>query len=179
MKWAYAGWTILIVLVGIFLVILAGVMTRNVIGKKLIGFGELIIRKIPVAKWVYVTVQKFSQAVLGKKEGIFKTVALVEFPRQGLYSVVFVTSKLVEGIPTDRKNTYVSVFLPTTPNPTNGYLIIVPEKDIIPVDLSVEEAMRFIISGGSVAPPLKEKEIENSTYSSAKSNQELKGESSQ
>ena len=156
MKWARAGWTGLIILAGIFLVILVGMMARNVIGRKLIGFGERIIGRIPVVKWVYVTVQKMSQALLGEKEGMFKRVALVEFPRQGLYSVGFITSRLEKGVPRDRKNTYVNIFIPTTPNPTNGYLIIVPEKEVIPLDLSVEEAMRFIISGGSVPPPLRE-----------------------
>ena len=145
-------WSIFIIILSILVIAIIGLAARNVIGKKLIDFGEKFIRRIPVAKWIYETAKKISRTFFGKKLKIFKEVVLIEYPREGIYCVGFVTSKLKGGIAFKNEEPHISVFLPTAPNPTGGFLMVVPQKDIVPLDISVEEAMRFIISAGAILP---------------------------
>ncbi len=153
--WSYGLWVIVVVLAGVMGMALVGVITRNIIGKKLLTFGERILSRIPLVSRIYLTVQRISQVFLGGQRGIFLQAVLVEYPRKGLYSVGFVTSRMRSEISGGKKETLLNIFIPTTPNPTSGLLIIVPERDVIPLDIRVEEALSFVISAGVVPPPLR------------------------
>jgi len=150
-------WSIFIIILSIIGIIVIGITTRNVVGRKLIDLGERLIHRIPVAKWIYETVKKISETFLGQKLKIFKKVVLVEYPRKGIYSLGFMTSNVGKGIVKEGEEPHVNVFIPTTPNPTSGFLIILPEKDVVPLDIPIEEAFRYIVSVGNI--PLKLKNI--------------------
>lgn len=145
-------WSIFIIILSILGIIIIGIATRNVVGKKLIDLGERLIRRIPVAKWVYESAKKISEIFLGQKLKVFRKVVLLEYPHKGIYCVGFVTSNIKNGIASKSEESHVSVFLPTAPNPTSGFLLILPEKDIVPLDISVEDAMRLIVSVGVILP---------------------------
>jgi uncharacterized membrane protein len=106
------------------------------------------ILKIPVAKDIYTTIKEASTLFLMDKESEFKNVVLVEFPRKGMYSIGFTTASIVDEIQEKTKEKAINVYVPTTPIPTSGYLVLVPENEVIPLDLSVEEALKLIVSGG-------------------------------
>ena len=150
-----ASWAIILLILTILGITLIGVAARNVVGKKLIAFGEKIIGKIPFVKWIYDTAKKISETFFGQKMRLFKKAVLLEYPHAGIYYIGFITSKLEKGIPQKNEEHHVSVFLPTAPNPTSGFVLILPEKDVMPLDLSIEEAMRFIFSVGAIPPQLK------------------------
>jgi uncharacterized membrane protein len=147
-----AIWAVLIVILTFLGVTFLGVVARNVVGKKLIAFGEKIIHKIPIVKWIYETAKKIFETFLSQKLRVFQKAVILEYPHKGIYYIGFITSRLKKGIKGKSKEPHVSVFIPTTPNPTSGFLIVLPEKDIIPMDISIEEAMRFIISVGAIPP---------------------------
>ncbi|MBN2415600.1 DUF502 domain-containing protein [bacterium] len=132
------------------LLLLTGTIARNYFGRKFIRIGDSIITRIPLINKVYTALREISEAILSEKREIFKKAVLFEYPRQGMYSIGFFTQDtsgpVQESIPED----VVSVFLPTTPNPTSGYLLFIPKKSIRELDLSVEEALKLVISGGSI-----------------------------
>ncbi len=151
-------WNIILFFAFLFLIIIIGALARNIIGRKLIGFGEKILSKIPLVSKIYTTIQQISQAFLGRKRHVFQRVVLFEYPRSGIYSLGFVTSERTEGEVQEKTSKKVlSIFICTTPNPTSGFLIIVPEEETIPLEMSVEDGMKMVISGGAVVPPIKNK----------------------
>jgi uncharacterized membrane protein len=127
------------------LIFFTGLAARNYLGGKLIGFGEKILTKIPFINRIYVALQQISHAFLAQKRAIFKEAVLVEYPRKGIYAIGFVTSQMENG-------RMLSIFLPTTPNPTSGYLLFLPREEAIPLQMTIEEALKLVISGGAVAP---------------------------
>jgi len=142
---------VLVILAAIFIILtVIGMLARNVIGKRLILFGESILARIPMVNKIYTAVQQISHAFVGKV--IFTRVVLLQYPRKGLYSIGFVTSDTKGEISSEVFKDSINVFLPTTPNPTSGFLLFVPKKDTIPLSMSVEDAMKLVISGGAVTP---------------------------
>ncbi|HEX67978.1 MAG TPA: DUF502 domain-containing protein [bacterium] len=152
-RWAYALWTLFVVLVAFLGISFVGAFTRNFIGKRLLRLVELPFTRIPLLSRIYTLVQKISLAILGRERHAFLKVVLVEFPRKGSYTVGFVTSRWEKALP--EGSSMVSVFVPTAPNPTSGFLIILPEEDTIPLSVSVQEAFSFVISGGMATFPLR------------------------
>jgi len=140
----------------IFLIVLLGMLVKNFFIRKLIGAGEGFLLRVPFVNKIYSTIQQISSTFLTKKEAIFNKVVLVEYPRKGIFILGLFTSecegKIAEDLPTD----CVNVFIPTTPNPTSGFLIMVPRVDIKELDISVEEAMKMIVSGGVLTPKGKQ-----------------------
>jgi len=136
----------------VFLIIIVGFFARNYFGHKLITLGEFILSRIPVVRHIYSTFQQISQAFLAEKSEVFKKAVLFQYPRQGIYSIGFITQDTKGLIQENIEEDVVSVFLPTTPNPTSGFLLFVPKKDVIYLNVSVEEALKLIISGGAVVP---------------------------
>ena len=136
----------------IFLIILVGVVARNYFGKKILALGDTIVTQIPLINRIYLAIQQISKAFLSEKREVFKKAVLIEYPRKGIYSIVFFTQdtkgEIQEKLPKD----VVSVFLPTTPNPTSGFLLFVPKSDIINLSMSIEEALKLVISGGAIIP---------------------------
>jgi len=133
-------------------VILIGLATRIIFIRKLFSFGERLLFKIPMVGKAYVTIRQISRALLGDRKGIFKAAVLVEYPRKGVYSIGFLTSPSKGEVQRKTDKRLVNIFIPTTPNPTSGILLMVPEEELINLDMSVEEAMKLVISGGMVTP---------------------------
>ena len=143
--------TFLIGLFGtILVVLLVGAIARNIVGRKLVGFGERLISKIPLARTVYIaTKQVIETLFMGRGIKNLKRVALFEYPRKGVYSIGFITGSLEDGMHQNRSGRkLVSIFVPTTPNPTSGYYIMLPEDEITELPISVEDAFRIIMSAG-------------------------------
>jgi len=114
--------------------------------------GDRILAKVPLVNRVYLAVRQLSQALLSSRRAVFQQVVLVEFPRKGVYCLGFVTSKAWEGVESVRGEDLLAVFLPTTPNPTSGFLLFVPRREVVPLDIGVEDALKMVISGGVVYP---------------------------
>jgi uncharacterized membrane protein len=144
----------LILTVAIIFVI--GGLAANVIGRKLVAVGERILEKIPFLRWFYFSSKQIIEAVFINSQDSFRRAVLFEYPRKGIYSIGFITGEssgqLEESVPRS-----VTIFVPTTPNPTSGYLIIVPEEETIPLNWSVDEAFRIIVSAGVIMPGEEEK----------------------
>ena len=136
----------------VLLVILTGMLTRNLIGKKLIEFGDRIMARIPIFNRIYTAVQQISQAFLTKKGTVFRKAVLVEYPRKGVYAIGFLTSESRGEVQERTETEMCNVFLPTTPNPTSGFLLLIPKNEITPLDMTIEEALKLVISGGTVVP---------------------------
>lgn len=140
------------VLSALLLIFFIGLFARNFIGKKLIDWADKLIKKIPVVKAIYVAIKQIVDTLYLNKNGSFKKVVLVEYPRKGVYTIGFLTSKAPEAINQLTSEKCVSIFVPTTPNPTSGMYIIVPEKDIRYLEIDVEDAIKLVVSGGLVLP---------------------------
>ena len=130
----------------LLLITLIGLFTRNLIGVAFFGLVERSVNHIPIIKGIFTATKQISEVFLKDKRTAFKKVVLFEYPRRGLYSIGFVTQDFPE-------LELVNVFLPTTPNPTSGYLLMVPRRDTVVLPVSVEEGIRIIISGGAVMEP--------------------------
>ena len=141
------------VVLTLLLILSAGVLATNYFGNKLVKASEDLVYRIPLVKGIYTLFKQLADTVLsGDRQG-FRKVVLIQYPRKGLWSIGFVTG-VSEGElqrVTDRR--VINVFIPTTPNPTSGYYILVPEEDATVLSMSVEEAFKLIVSGGMVSPP--------------------------
>jgi len=136
----------------IIIVFGAGALATNLIGRKMIRGSQRVLEAIPLFNKVYVAIRQISDAFLNDQSTVFRRVALIEFPRPGLYSICFVTSEDAVGLGKKIGKKTLNVFLPTTPNPTTGFMLVVPASDLIPLDLTVEEGLKMVISGGAVVP---------------------------
>lgn len=139
------------VILTIILITLIGFMTTNLIGKRLIDTGEKFISSIPLVKNVYAAVKQISDAMLSSQGKNFRRVVLIEYPRKGIYTLAFVTGVSRGEVQDKTKDNVINLFVPTTPNPTSGFYLMVPEADVINLDMSVEDAFKLLISGGMVS----------------------------
>lgn len=137
----------------ILFLILVGFVTTNVFGRILIHTGERIVARMPVVRSVYGGLKQIFETVLRQSSTAFRQVVMVEYPRRGIWALAFLTSDTEGEVQRRTTDHLVSVFLPTTPNPTSGFLLLVPKDDLIYLDMTVEEAAKMIISGGVVMPP--------------------------
>jgi uncharacterized membrane protein len=138
------------VIVTVVLIFVCGLVAKSYLGYKIVSSGESLVDKIPFVRSIYQSIKQVSDSMFADRRSGFKKVVLVEFPRKGIYTVGFVTGKPGPEIQSKVGQTCISVFLPTTPNPTSGYLVIIPEDDLLQVDMTVEEALTYIISVGIV-----------------------------
>ncbi len=132
----------------IILIFLVGALGRFAIGNKLIEAVENFMRRIPIVRTIYSAVKEASKAILISETEKIKGVVLVEYPRKGVYAIGFTTGARIEEAEQKIGKKFVNVFIPTSPNPTSGLVILVPEEELIYLDISVEEALKVIISGG-------------------------------
>ena len=149
---ARLGWDILGGIVLVVFILFLGLIARNIVGRRLIRVGERILARIPIVSKIYTGSQQIGQAFLGEKRTGFNRVILFEYPRHGLYTFGLVSGEARGEVQEKTGEKVLNVFVPTTPNPTSGLLILVPEKDTIPVEMSVPEALKLLISGGAVTP---------------------------
>lgn len=144
------------VVVLIVIIFLAGLLTTNFLGRKLLEIWELFLQRVPVISNVYKLVKSIVDTISLQGKEQFNRVVLIEFPRKGHYSFAFVTGITKGEVQEVTKEKVINVYVPTTPNPTSGYFLLVPESEIIPLSMSVEDAMKMIISGGLYTPSMPE-----------------------
>ncbi len=142
-----------IVVVG--LVTLIGLWAEKILFKQFMAAGEGMIKAIPVFNKVYGSIREIAQAFFGDKKGVFKRVVYVEYPRKGAYALGFITQDKPWDIHQRIGKPILTVFIPSPPNPATGLFIFVPVEDIIETDVTVEEGIKLVISGGAAVPPLK------------------------
>ncbi len=135
-------------------ILLIGLMARNIAGRWLLDLGERVLQAIPLAGSVYKTLKQILETVLKDSNGKFRRVILVEYPRKGIWAIAFVTGGVAAEIQSHLSGGLVSIFIPTTPNPTSGWYAVVSEEEVINLSMSVEEAFKVIVSGGIVSPPM-------------------------
>jgi len=135
---------------------IVGYFAKRVFGKQLIRLGENLVSRMPVVRSIYNALKQIVETVLSQSKSSFRQACLVEYPRRGLWAIAFVATDTTGEIAERHGGEeLVSVFLPTTPNPTSGFLLFVPKKDVILLDMSIEEAAKLVISAGLVVPPTK------------------------
>ncbi|WP_408954860.1 DUF502 domain-containing protein [Natroniella sp. ANB-PHB2] len=143
-----------------FLVILGvGIVATNVLGKKMINVGERLLTKIPIVRNIYLTIQQILDALLLKKKTDFRKVVLVEYPKEGVYQLGFLTYEGKGEVQDKLNKKVVNVFIPTTPNPTSGMLILVDDEDLTYLDMTIEQGLKWVISGGTIVPKSEKEEL--------------------
>lgn len=138
--------------VPLLFILLTGLMARNIAGKWLLDLGERLLQAIPLAGSVYKTLKQLLETLLKDSNGKFRRVILVEYPRRGMWVLAFVTGTINSDIQSHMSERMLSVFIPTTPNPTTGWYAIVPEQEVVDLSMSIEDAFKVVVSGGIVNP---------------------------
>lgn len=132
----------------IVLITFTGLVATNYFGRRFIAWGESLLTSIPVVKSIYTTTKQIIEAFTPSDQEAFKRVGLIQFPHPGMYALVFIAGEARGELGKAVGKEALTVFLPTTPNPTTGYLLVLPKEDVLPVDISVENALKLIISAG-------------------------------
>lgn len=140
------------VLISLVLLFFTGLVATNFLGQRLVIWSELILDKIPLVRSIYNTSKQVIQAVLGTNSQAFRKVLLVEYPRKGMWSMAFQTGVSNSVVNKHIGTEMVSIFIPTTPNPTSGFLMMVPKSDVLELSMTIDEALKFIISLGMMQP---------------------------
>lgn len=159
----------LLSLIIVFLIITAlGYFSRIFIGQLLLKFFERILTQLPLISQVYNTVKQLVDTFSQQKKPVFQEVVMIEYPRKGIYAIGFLTNQAKGEVQSLTGEHLVNVFVPTTPNPTSGFLLMIPKKEVIPMQMSVGDGMKTIISGGAVTPPFENSnnDLESSNNSS-------------
>lgn len=159
-------------LAGVLIVTMTGFLAANLVGRSVVNFGERLLDRMPLVRTLYRGLKQIFETVLNDRSDNFQSVGLVEYPRPGIWAVVFISTQ-TRGEVSDRiaekgPDDLVSVFLPTTPNPTSGFLLFVPRKDVIKLDMAVEDGAKLVISAGLVVPDHQEKLAEIAADARAK-----------
>ena len=136
----------------LLLIAFIGALTKMYIGKQILRLSNKLINKIPILNKIYQAIDQISKAFFGQKKSIFKKVVLIEYPRNGIFSMGFLTGDARGEIQVKTEDKLYNIFIPTTPNPTSGMLVMIPEKNIMYLDMTVEQGMKLVILGGAVVP---------------------------
>ncbi len=142
------------VLVVALLLLATGVFAANIVGQWWLRQGSRILRRIPIVKSIYSSVKQVSDTLFSSSGNAFREAVLVQYPRSGSWTIAFVTGKPGGEAAAHLAGDYLSLYVPTTPNPTSGFFLMVPRADVIELAMSVDEALKYIISMGVVAPPM-------------------------
>jgi len=140
------------VILTIIVLLITGLLAANFVGRAFVGGWESLLDRIPVVRSIYSAAKNFAEMVFSDSSQSFKKVLLIEYPRKGLYSLAFQTSTELGEVQGRKGEEIVCCFVPTTPNPTSGFIVIVPKKDVTVLDMEVDEALKMIISLGVVVP---------------------------
>jgi len=146
------------VIIFLIFTIVVGWIAKGLIGRSLIRFGESLVHRMPVVRSIYSGVKQIAETVFAQSERSFEKACLIEYPRKGIWAIGFISTE-AKGEIAERPATagaLMSVFLPTTPNPTSGFLLYVPKEDVIVLDMTVEDAAKLVISAGLVYPNPKD-----------------------
>lgn len=152
------------IVITVLLIFVCGLMTKTFIGNKIVIYSEWLLDKIPVVRSIHLAIKKIVDSMVLYRNRSFSKAVLVEFPRKGVYTVGFVTGEPSCEILEKTNQRCISVYVPTTPNPTSGYFIMFPEHEVIPLEMSVEEAFTLVISVGIVNPPARIRNQQTLTY---------------
>jgi len=148
-------------IVGIIGLMVVGALTANLFGRTIVSYGEMMLDRMPVIRGVYRLIKQIFTTIFSKSGTSFKRVGLIEFPRRGLYVLVFLAGDPPQEV--DEKigggNPLITVFMPNGPNPTTGFIVFMPASEVIPLDLAVEDAAKLIVSAGLVGPDQQQEEL--------------------
>lgn len=139
-------------IVSVLILLLTGLFTANIVGRRLVGASEQLLNRVPLVRTVYSAVKNFAEVVFSPSGDSFKQVLLIQYPRKGLWSLAFQTSTDLGEVQARTGQDMICTFVPTTPNPTSGFIIMVPKEDAVVLDMDVESALKMIISLGVVVP---------------------------
>ena len=143
----------------LLILLVTGVLGANIVGRSTVGLWESLLERIPVVRSVYSAAKNFTEIVFSDSSQSFKKVLLIEYPRKGLYSLAFQTSSELGEVQGRTGEEVVCTFVPTTPNPTSGFIIIVPRREVTELDMDVDEALKMIISLGVVVPTWRKDQL--------------------
>ena len=150
LPFAVPGLGLLVLIIALMLV---GALTAGFFGRLWMRLSERVLSQMPVIRNVYSAVKQILETVLAQQSNAFREAVLIEYPRRGIWAIGFLTGSTKGEVQNLTEEECINVFLPTTPNPTSGFLLFVPKKDLIPLSMSVEDAIKMVISGGIVTPP--------------------------
>ena len=136
----------------LLVIFITGLLTANIIGQKLVSFWEGVLWRIPVVKSIYWGIKQVSDTIFSSQGEAFRKALLVQYPREGSWTIAFMTGQPGGDVVNHLEGEYISVYVPTTPNPTSGFFLMMPKSDVIELDMSVDEALKYIISMGVVPP---------------------------
>jgi uncharacterized membrane protein len=140
------------VLLTLAILLVVGAVTSNFVGRKLVKVGDAIVHRIPVVRSIYSSVKQVSDTLFSESGNAFRTAVLIEWPRPGVWTIAFVTGTPGGDVANHLSGEWVSVYVPTTPNPTGGYFVMLRKSDCIELKMSVDEALKYVVSMGVVAP---------------------------
>ncbi len=153
----------------LFIIFSIGLASKNVIGRKILKRFEKFLDGIPMVKSIYSGAKQVIHTISTAKKAAFSRVVLIQFPRKGIYSIGFITSEAQGEVQYVTKENVINVFIPTVPNPTTGFFLMIPREDIIPLNMSIEDGIKLIISGGIVTPTYNNKDSVSVSVSEKKS----------
>lgn len=136
----------------LLLILITGIFSSNFLGEKLISMTEATLKKIPIVNTVYLSIKQLMDSVFNNHKKAFKSAVLIQYPSKGIYAIGFVTSEAPAELNKQVGKSMKSIFIPTTPNPTSGMLVMIPDEDIIPLNMPVESAVKLVVSGGIILP---------------------------
>ena len=157
LPFALPGLGLLVLMIALIVI---GAATAGFFGRLWTRVSEQILGRMPVIRNVYSAVKQILETVLAQQSNAFREAVLVEYPRRGIWAIAFITGRTEGEVQNVTEEECINIFLPTTPNPTSGFLLFVPKKDLIRLSMSVEEAIKMVISGGIVTPPDRRSEPE-------------------
>ena len=141
----------------LLIIFITGVVTRNFVGNRLVKLWELLLQRIPVVSSIYSSVKQVSDTLFSSSGNAFRKALLVQYPREGIWTIAFQTGVPGGDVKNHLSSDYVSIYVPTTPNPTSGFFLMLRREDTIELDMSVDEALKYIVSMGVVAPPVPDR----------------------
>ena len=142
-------------IISIIAITFIGAITPGFIGRTLLKSGERVLNKMPVVRSIYGAIKQIMETVMSTNSDSFREVVLVEYPRKGIWVIGFVTGETKGEVQSLTKDKVINIFVPTTPNPTSGFLLFIPQKDLVYMGMKVEDAVKMVISGGIVTPIIK------------------------
>lgn len=148
----YWYWSLAALILAVCLITIVGLLARNYFGKRMIEWVDTTMLRVPLLNKVYSATKQVNDAFSSSNKNAFRTVVLVEFPRPGVYSLGFITSEQHPEVQARIAEKVVCIFVPTTPNPTGGFLLLVPEEKVTKLEMSVPDAIKYIVSLGSILP---------------------------
>ena len=149
------------------LLLATGALAANFLGRRLLDAWESVLARIPLVSWVYSGVKKVAETLLSPSGQSFRKVLLIEYPRKGIWSICFQTASALDEVQARTAKEVICVFVPTTPNPTSGFIMLVPRDEVIELDMTVDEALRMVISLGVVVPEWRKRKLATRPAASA------------